>query len=75
MEVIDKLRDEGEWVVILDSEGVQHMIVLYQSEGAILLFNEEDGGGHGQLGEVNSTRLKVLLEKASSSSCSFSASG
>ena len=47
MEVIDKLRDEEEGVAILDSEGVQHPIVLYQSERAVLLFDEEDGGGHG----------------------------
>ena len=47
MEFIDQLRDEGERVAILDSEGIQHPIVLYQLEGAILLFDEEDEGGHG----------------------------
>ena len=46
-EVVDKFGDEGEGVVVLDSEGVQHLIILYQTEGAILLFDEEDRGGHG----------------------------
>ena len=47
MEVIDKLGDEEEGVAILDSEGIQHLIVLYQSEGVVLLFDEEDEGGNG----------------------------
>ena len=49
--------------MILNSEGFQHLVILYQPKGAVLLFDKEDRGGHGQLGMANSTGLKVLLEE------------
>ncbi|KAG5349506.1 hypothetical protein C0989_003360 [Termitomyces sp. Mn162] len=46
LEVVDELRDEGERVAILHHHDVEYLIVLYQLEGAILLFDEEDWRGH-----------------------------
>jgi hypothetical protein len=41
-----QFRNEGERVVILDCNGVQHMIILHKMKGPILLFEEEDWGSH-----------------------------
>ena len=46
VEIVDKFGDEGEGVAVLDSEGIEHPIILYQMEGAILLFDDEDRGGY-----------------------------
>ena len=46
-ELGDKLRDEREWVPVLDHYKVQGMIVLYQLEGTVLLFDKEDQYGYG----------------------------
>ncbi|KAG6892218.1 hypothetical protein C0993_004517, partial [Termitomyces sp. T159_Od127] len=52
-EVIDELRNEGEEVAIL------HCL-----ERAILLFNEEDGRSHQQLGGADVTRVQDLLKES-----------
>ncbi|KAG5732064.1 hypothetical protein E4T56_gene18820 [Termitomyces sp. T112] len=49
-EVVDELRDEGEGVTVLYYYGVEYLVVLYQLEGAILLFDEEDWRSHWGLG-------------------------
>ncbi|KAG5349138.1 hypothetical protein C0989_005657 [Termitomyces sp. Mn162] len=46
LEVVDELGDEGERVAILHYHGIEYSIVLYQSEGAILLFDKEDWRSH-----------------------------
>ncbi|KNZ76364.1 hypothetical protein J132_10643 [Termitomyces sp. J132] len=50
LEVVDELGDEGEMVVILHHHGIEYSIVLYQSEGAILLFDEQDWRSHRRFG-------------------------
>ncbi|KAG5349176.1 hypothetical protein C0989_005448 [Termitomyces sp. Mn162] len=42
LEVVDELRDEGERVTVLHHHDIEYSVVLDQSEGAILLFDEED---------------------------------
>ena len=40
-ELVYELRDERDWISVLDSHRIQGSIVLDQSEGAILLLDEE----------------------------------
>ena len=47
VELEDEFGDEEKGVPVLDSYGVQHMIVLDQSEQTILFFNEEHRGYYG----------------------------
>ncbi|KAG5336895.1 hypothetical protein C0989_011634 [Termitomyces sp. Mn162] len=49
-EVVDELGDEGKGVTVLECHVIEYLVVLYQSEGAILLFNEEDWRSHWELG-------------------------
>jgi len=60
-ELGDKLRDEGEGVLVLNGYSVQRAIVLDQLERAILLFNEEHWGCDGGLGGSDSSGTQVLL--------------
>ena len=60
-ELEDELGDEGEGILVLDSCGIQHAIVLDQPERAILLFNEEHWSCDGGLGGSNSSGMQVLL--------------
>jgi len=60
-ELGDELGDEGEGVPVLDSYGVQHVIVLDQPERTILLFNEEYWGCNGGLGGSDPSGVQVLL--------------
>ncbi|KAG5334194.1 hypothetical protein C0989_004080 [Termitomyces sp. Mn162] len=46
LEVVNELGDEGERVTVLHCHGIEYLIVLNQSEGAILLFDEEDQRSH-----------------------------
>ena len=47
LHIIDEFWDKGKWVGILDSVGVQVMIVLTWAQTPILLGYEEEGGGLG----------------------------
>jgi len=49
MEPVYELRDEGDWVLILNCYCIQGLVVLHQSQGAVLLFDKEDWRGHGGL--------------------------
>jgi len=60
-ELGDKFGDEGEGVPVLDGYGIQHVIVLDQSERAVLLFNEEYWGCDGGLGGSDPSSMQVLL--------------
>ncbi|KAG5348415.1 hypothetical protein C0989_010578, partial [Termitomyces sp. Mn162] len=62
-EVVDELKDEGKGVMALHCHGVENLIVLDQSEQAILLLDEEDRRGHQRLGRVDTTRVQVFLQK------------
>src|ERR1700735_2911857 len=46
LEFIDKLRDEGERVLIFHRDIVESSIILYESKGAIFLFDEKDWRCH-----------------------------
>ena len=63
MEFCYQFRNEWKQIFVLHSHGVQHTIVLHQSEFTILLLNEEDWHGHGGLGGSDLTRVEVLLEE------------
>ncbi|KAG5349823.1 hypothetical protein C0989_001718 [Termitomyces sp. Mn162] len=63
LEVVDELGDEGERVAILHHHGIEHLIVLYQLERAILLFDEEDQRSHQGFEWMDMTRVQVLLEE------------
>jgi hypothetical protein len=45
--LVDEFQDEWEGVPIFDREGVQHEVVLYEVESAILLLDEEYQRCHG----------------------------
>ncbi|KAG5339239.1 hypothetical protein C0989_005058 [Termitomyces sp. Mn162] len=63
LKVVDELGDEEERVAILHHHGIEYLIVLYQSEGVILLFDEEDWRSHWGFGWMNMTGAQVLLEE------------
>jgi hypothetical protein len=48
--LFDQLRDKGKWVLVLDRNGIEGSVVLDKSKAAILLFDEEDRGGHWGFG-------------------------
>lgn len=54
LELVNEFRDEGEWVAVFDRHFVQLAVVLYGTEQAILLFDEEEGQSEGGFGGVNS---------------------
>ena len=45
LHVIDEFWDKGEWIGILDSVGVQIVVVLAWAKGSVLLWYEKEGGG------------------------------
>ena len=40
--MMDEVFDQGEWVAILSRDEVERAVVLYESQLAVLLFDEED---------------------------------
>ena len=62
-ELGNQLGNEQKWVLVLHSHGVQNVVVLHQTEFAILLFNKEDWGGYRRFGWTNPTRIEIFLEK------------
>jgi hypothetical protein len=46
--LIHQFGNEGERIVILDCDGVQHTIILYKVKHSLLLFDEEDWRCHGR---------------------------
>ena len=55
LELVYELRNERNWITILDGHCVQGSVVLHQPKGAILLLDEEYWRCHGQLGQVNTS--------------------
>jgi hypothetical protein len=43
VKLIHQFRDEGKRIVILDHDGVECAIVLYETKRSVLLIDEEDG--------------------------------
>ncbi|KAG5726821.1 hypothetical protein E4T56_gene586 [Termitomyces sp. T112] len=62
-EVVDEFGDEGERVAILHHHSIEYLVVLYQLEGAILHLDEEDWRSHWGFGQLDMTRVQVLLEE------------
>ena len=48
LHIVDELWDEGEWIGIPDSVGVQVAVILAWTKGSILLWHKEEGGGLGR---------------------------
>jgi len=63
MELEDEFGDEGEKVPVLDSYGIQHVIVLDQPEQTIFLLNEEYTGCYGELGRPDVSGTQVFLQE------------
>ena len=62
-ELGDELGDEGKRVFVLNSYGVQYVIVLDQLEQAIFLLNEEHRGCYGGFGRSDLSGTQVFLQK------------
>jgi len=62
-ELGDEFRDERDRVFILDSYGVQYVIVLDQPERTIFLLNEEHRGCYGGLGRSDLSGTQVFLQE------------
>jgi len=63
VELGDEFGDKREGISVLDSYGIQYMIVLDQLEQAIFLFNEEHKGCYGEFGGLNSSSMQVFLQE------------
>ena len=50
LEFINKIRDEGKWVGILDGVLIQVAIILARMVFPTLLLDKEEGGGLGRIG-------------------------
>ena len=53
LHVINEFRNEGEWISIPDSVGVQVAVILAWAKSSILLGYKEEGGGLGGLRRYN----------------------
>ena len=62
-EFFNELWNEQEWVYVLHSHDIQGIVVLYQTEFAILFLNKEDRCGHRGLQGAYSTRFEIFLEE------------
>jgi len=47
LELIDKLRDEWERVMVLNSPFIELAVVIDRSEGSTFLFDKKEGSGIG----------------------------
>ena len=43
---IDEIVDQREWVLVLHCHRIKHLVVLYEPEATVLLFDEEDWRCH-----------------------------
>jgi len=71
-EVEDEIRDKGQWILIANGKIVDTTIVLYRSEFAILLLDEENGDAYGDLDTRIYPFVNCSLRKsrnAASSTC------
>ena len=62
-ELRNQFWNQREQVLVFHGHGVQRVVVLYQTEFSILLFNKEDQSGHQGLGGSDLSRLEVFLQK------------
>jgi len=62
-ELRNQFRNQREWVLVFHGHGIQRMVVLYQAEFSVLLFNKEDRSGHQGLGGLDPSRFEVFLQK------------
>ena len=52
LHIINEFRDEGEWIGISDSVGVQVAVILTWMKGSVLLQHIEEGGGFSSCFEM-----------------------
>ena len=45
-QTVDEIVDQREWVLVLHGHCIKHLVVLYEPEAAVLLFDEEDQRCH-----------------------------
>lgn len=57
LEFVNELRDEGQGVLVFHRDVVESPIVLYESESAVFLFNEEDRRCHRRFGRSDASCL------------------
>ena len=57
-----KFRDQWKGVFVLDHHGIECMVVLNQSEQAILLLGEKYWSCHGKLGRANSSGVQIFFQ-------------
>ena len=63
VEFLYQFGDEREWVFVLYCDGIQSTVVLYQAEGSIFLFDEEDWRGHRGFGRSDVASFQIFLEE------------
>ena len=61
--VIDEFWDEGEWIGIPDSVGIQVAVILTWVKGSILLWYEEEGRCLGRFRGYDPSCLKVFFNE------------
>ena len=54
---------QREWVLVLHCDGIQSMVVLYQPEGSVFLFDEEDWRGHRGFGRSDVAGFQIFLQE------------
>jgi hypothetical protein len=45
-QTVDEVVDQRDWVPVLHGHRIEHPVILYEPEHAVLLFDEEDRRGH-----------------------------
>jgi len=63
LEVVDQVIYKGEQVPVFVGYHVEHVIVLYEAEFAVLLLNEEDRCAYRRLGWADATSGEGFLEE------------
>ena len=58
LHVVNEFWNEGEWIGVSDSAGVQEAVILPWTKGSVLLWYEEEGGGLGGISRVQSILFK-----------------
>lgn len=63
MDLVHEVRNEGEWVGILDSMRVQVSVVVAGTKFPVLFLNKEKGGRLGRLGSGDLSSSQVFLNE------------
>ena len=63
LELVDKVRDEGEWVGVMGGMFVQISVVLTGAETTVFVFNKEEWGCLGGVRRADLSAVEVFLEE------------